>query len=160
MTQQKYPFRIYIDRLKGGESQTISETLDPAFLDMQPKEEIRALKPVVIEGSAYLVDEYLVLSLDIKAELEIYCSVCNEPFAFVVHLSHFLHEEQLSEIKKGVFDFSQVLRDTIFLEIPFYPQCGGKTCANRKKIEQFLKKDSQDLCKQEQEEYHPFKDLL
>lgn len=158
MTQSKQPLRIYIDHLKEGDPHEIAETLDPSFLDIQESDGVRAKKPIVIEGSAYLVGEFLILSLDIQTELEIPCAVCNEPFSIKMHLPSWTHEEPLAEIKKGVFDFSQVLRDTVLLEIPFYPQCGGKTCANRQKVEKYLKKDEPE--DKSHEEYRPFENLL
>jgi uncharacterized metal-binding protein YceD (DUF177 family) len=158
MSSTKLKLRIYTDRLKGGDSEEISETLDPAFLEIPENDEIVFKDPVVIQGSAYIVDEFLVLSLHIQTKVELPCALCNTPFSLPIHITNFLHEEPVEAIKQGVFDYAETLREAILLEVPFYPQCGGSSCLNRKQVEKFLKKPTEED-EDAQERYHPFENL-
>lgn len=155
MTVMKQPFRIYVDRLRSGGEEAISETMTPSFLDLKESDEILATKPLSVEGKAYVAGDFLILSLHIVAELKLKCALCNEFFSLRVDLPHFIHEEALDEIKHGVFDFGELVRETILLEIPFYPQCGGSECLNRESVEKYLK-TKEDT---EEEGYHPFQNI-
>lgn len=158
MTSTNIKLRIYIDRLKGGATDTIVESLDPKFLDISEQDEIQFEEAVSISGSAYIVNEFLVISLTVEAHVKIPCSFCNTQFSMPIHITNFLHEEPLENIKQGIFDYGEVLREAILLEIPFYPLCGKTECLNRKEIEKYLRAKTEED-EDEQERYHPFENL-
>jgi len=145
-------FIIQVDQLKNGEQKKISERLSPSFLELSPEDEIRNSEPVLVDGLVYLTDEYLILDLNIQANLILVCGYCNESFNFPVKRTHFMHEEAIENIPKGIFDIGDFVRQTILLEVPFYQLCGGKECHNRKRMEKFLSQ-------KKEEQFHPFKDL-
>lgn len=147
---------IYIERLRQGRVHEITETIDPKQLDLFD-DEIIAAKDVVVEGEAYLADPYLLVKLTLKSEFTLLCSVCNEPFSFPVEVVHILHEAPLDEITDSIFDLLPLIRETILLEVPFYPLCSGTTCRNRTEIEKFFKK--QTGANEVDERYKPFENL-
>ena len=151
----KHPFRLFVDRLKAGGEDEISEKIAPPFLDLKEGDDIKIDEPITVEGQAYVAGDFLILSLHIVAHLEIKCALCNEPFHLVVDLPRFIHEEAVDEIKHGVFDYGELVRETILLEIPFYPQCGGKVCSNRERVEKYLKTQED----KEEEGYQPFQNI-
>ena len=150
------PFCIHVDHLKRDEVEEISETLSSGFLELPPNDEVKAVKPIVVKGEAYIAGDYLIVSLHIVTQLQIPCAVCNEIFSFTVDLPDFVHEEPLEGIKHGVFDFAELVRETVLLEVPFYPQCGNTCCLNREQVEKYLKKKEKS---REEEGYQPFQDL-
>ena len=56
------PFKIYIDRLKGGVNEKFDATLDPSFLEVE-EPELYFPAPVRLQGEAYLTDDHLVIHL-------------------------------------------------------------------------------------------------
>jgi uncharacterized metal-binding protein YceD (DUF177 family) len=147
---------IYIERLRQGRVQEITETIDPKQLDFFD-DEIIAAQDLVVVGEAYLADPYLLIKLTIKSEFTLLCSVCNEPFSFPIEVVQVLHEEPVEEITDSIFDLLPLIRETVLLEAPFYPLCGGSTCHNRAEIEKFFKK--QTSVNEGDERYKPFENL-
>jgi len=147
------PLTIYIDRLKAGATFDISEVVGPECLELQEEDEVSSHAPITISGRAYIAEEFLILTLNIQAELEMPCALCSETFSYPLHLKDVLHEEPIKNIKHGVYNYAPVIREAVLLEIPFYPQCGGKVCLKRKEFEKYLKKETKE------EEYHPFQGL-
>ena len=152
------PFCIHVDHLKTDEVEEISEALSPDFLELLPSDDVKAVKPIAVKGEAYIAGDYLIVSLHIATQLQIPCAVCNEVFSFTVDLPDFVYEEPLEDIKHGVFDFAELVRETVLLEVPFYPQCGGTSCLNRAHVEKFLKKKEAGD-EEEGEGYQPFRDI-
>jgi uncharacterized metal-binding protein YceD (DUF177 family) len=148
--------KIYIDRLQNGEVEQIREVLPPAFLELAPHDELHVEQHIQVTGQAYVAEDFLIIKLDIQAKASLPCSLCNEPFSFPIQIEC-IHEELIEKIPHGVFHYAELIREAILLEIPFYPQCGGDVCKNRKKMDKYLSKDTS---KQSKEQYHPFKDIL
>ena len=135
----KKQFPIYIDRLREGRVEHISQEISPELLDISD-DEIDCVKPVLVKGEAYLAEDFLLVSVSLVAEVILHCSVCNEPFAFTIELPKIDQEVPLDEIHDAVFDLLPLLREVLLVEIPFYPQCGGQECKNRKDIEKYFSK--------------------
>jgi uncharacterized metal-binding protein YceD (DUF177 family) len=153
MANIKESLCVHLDQLQGGETQEIEFNVSPEFLDVQENDGFLAKHPVQIEGQAYIAEDYLVLDFNIETAITLACALCNTEFELPVELHHFLHEEALKDIKKKKFNFSDVVREAIILEIPFYPLCGGKECLHRGEIEKYLKKENIE------ETHSPFADL-
>lgn len=156
----KPKFPIYIDRLKNGAVEAISEEIDPMILGLNDNE-ITCKDPIVVSGKAYLVEDFLIIHLKIKAKIYLKCALCSEVFPQELELDDVHEEESLDQLPQGIFDFSETIRQAIFLEVPFYPQCGGKECLNRKDYEKYLKKESKegDKALDSDERYSPFQSL-
>jgi uncharacterized metal-binding protein YceD (DUF177 family) len=159
MTEAKQPYLIQVDHLKGDHEEEISEIIDPTFLGLEKSDEVKTGEPVKVTGKAYIAGDYLILSLHIVARLQLPCAICNEGFVLPINLDHFVHEEPLEEISKGLFDYGELVRETVLLEIPFYPQCGGKSCLNRDSLEKFLKSSEKREKEAQNEGYQPFQNI-
>jgi uncharacterized metal-binding protein YceD (DUF177 family) len=132
------PFKIYIDRLRGGHEEKISETIPPDFLEIHEKDLVFS-KPVVISGESYLSGDHLVIKLKIETEASIPCTICNEPTPFPIVLNHFYLTVALDEIKTHVFDCTQEIREAILLQVPPFIECHEGQCPEREVISKYLK---------------------
>lgn len=146
-------FKIFLEQLKSGDVEKIGFTCDSAFLDVK-EENLHFDGPVEITGEAYLADEELILHLGGSVKAVIPCSICNEPVETEVKVAGFYHAEPIAENKTGFFNFQEIFREMILLEVPQFVECGGK-CPQRKQIDKFLKKAKPS----EGEGYQPFADI-
>lgn len=151
--------KVYVDRIRDGEEDEISETLAPSFMDIH-EEEMRFEDPVTIEGQAYVTDDWLIINLAIQTTVQLVCSVCNEPFSMAIDIQDMVHDEPLENIRDGHFDILPLVRESILLAVPFYPQCGLTVCNKRKEIEPFLKHDKPAVEEAKEQGHNPFKDLF
>lgn len=152
-------FIIYINPLKKGKVEAIDQVFSPDFLDVR-EEDLEFKFDVAVKGEAYVADEDLILHLDIGTKATIPCSICNEPVDVDVELEGFYYVEPLINIKSGVFDMRETIRDAILLETPAFVECHGGTCPQRNQIEKYLThpmeegEDGEGIG-----DYRPFKDL-
>lgn len=148
-------FKIYIEQLREGHEEKIDEMLDPGFLDIQEPDLVFD-KPVKLEGVAYLAEHELVLHWDIRTEALVPCSICNEPVRVPIHIQNFYYSEPTEEIKSGVYNFKDLLRETILLEVPAFAECSGGKCPKRQEYQKYLKESSNPS---DENGYHPFADF-
>lgn len=146
-------FKIYVERLRDGKQVQISEKFSPEFLDVND-EDLTFKKPVNVDGEAYIAGDSLILHLKIGTKGIVPCTICNKPVEVEIDLDDFYHAEPMSELKSGIFDFRDVLREAILLEVPAFTECKGN-CPSRKELKKYLKKSE----KSSEEGYHPFADL-
>lgn len=147
-------FRIHLERLREGQQIAIEENFSPDFLDVHEKE-LAFQKPVSINGEAYLAGDALILHLKLLTFATIPCSICNEPVDVKISIDNFYHAEPIENVKGGVFDYREALREAVLLEIPAFVECQGK-CPSRKEIKKYLTKPGKS---KEDGSYHPFADL-
>lgn len=150
-------FRIFVEQLRDGETESIHESFSPDFLEIREKE-LQFIDPINIQGKAYLAEDSLVMHLDVDTACILPCSICNAPVKTPLEIKGFYHVVPLNEVKGGVFNFKNILRETILLETPHFAECNEGNCQQRKQIEKYLKKDNGNL-DPDQEGYHPFADL-
>lgn len=132
-------FKIFFEQLKGGKVEKLDVTVAPDFLHID--EDVLQFKdPVLIKGEAYLADDALILHLNAEAIAVIPCSICNEPVRVPIEIRNFYHAEPIEGLKKGYFDFKEVVREAILLEVPAFAECSKGNCPKRKEIVKFLKK--------------------
>ena len=152
-------FKIFIDRLKDGHSQKISEEVSSEFLDMD-EQDLSFAEKVTVEGESYLADDHIILHLKITTSSFVPCSICNEIFEFPIEIDDFYHAESLEEIPAAIFDFSSQIREAILLQVPPFSECHEGNCPERKLITPFLKKlDETSLKKTQLNTHFPFADL-
>lgn len=149
-------FKIYVEQLRDGHIEGIKEELPPSFLDLHESDLIFEDK-VDIEGEAYLAEDNLMLHLKVITFAKIPCSICNEPVKIKIALGNYYHAEPLVNIKSGIFNFQEVLREGILLETPLFVECNEGKCPQREEMKKYLKhpKDNES----EEEGYQPFADL-
>ncbi|MES2345589.1 MAG: hypothetical protein V4494_06620 [Chlamydiota bacterium] len=133
-------FKIYIDRLKNGHTEKVQEEVDPSFLDITEKE-LSFPVPVAVQGEAYLAEDHLILHMKVKTRAQIPCAVCNEPFLYPIE-TDFYNTIPVEEITNPVFDYSDILRESILIEIPPFTECHEGACPERETISKFLKKET------------------
>lgn len=151
-------FNIYIEQLRDGQSEHLHVQQGPDFLDVHEKD-LAFNSPCQIEGEAYLAEDTLILHLDIATQAVIPCVICNESVIVDIKIPKLYHVEPLDEIKSGVFNFQEVIRENIILETPQFTECHEGVCPQRKGIDKFLKKPNLNGEGTDDEGYHPFADL-
>lgn len=144
-------FKIYVDQLREEEQQEISECCPPDFLFVEGGE-LEFKRSVVFSGVAYLVADNLLLNLHIEAEVLLPCIVCNEWVPIDLVLDNLYLAQRIDEIKDGVYDFKEALREEILLEVPRFAECNEGDCSQRKEIKNYLREEKEDT-------YHPFEGL-
>lgn len=145
---------IYVDRLKDGLVEKFAGTTNTEFLGKDPLFQ----ENLTLSGEAYVTSDHLILKLQAKTVTWLPCSICNELTEVPLSLSDFYHAEPLSEIP-SVFDFSELLREDILLQLPLFVECGGN-CPHREEIKKFLKNPAEESVKGSLHDVQfPFSDL-
>lgn len=132
-------FKIFVYRLKDGQQEVIEETLSPDFLDIH-EAELSFSVPVVLQGKAEVAENTLILQLSIETEATLPCSICNQDVQVKIGISDFYHTEELANVKDGVFDYRQILREAILLELPYTAECNEGSCPERESLARYFKK--------------------
>lgn len=152
-------FKIFVEQLRDGHTESVTESFDPAFIEVEEKE-LSFQDKVDFKGLAYLADDTLVLKFDASTKATLLCAVCNQPVKADVTIKDFYYAIPLEEIKGAIYNFKDLLRETILLEIPAFAECEGK-CPRRKEIAQYLKKPpaTESGKETDNEGYQPFADF-
>lgn len=151
-------FRIFVEQLRDGSTEEIDETLSPDFLDIHERE-LAFSKPVTVRGQVYLAEEMLVFHLDIYTVATIPCAICNGPADIAIAIEGFYHAVPLSEIKGAIYDFREILRESILLEVPILAECHQGRCPQRESLEKYFKKEGAPGSKEDEDGYRPFAGL-
>lgn len=132
-------FIINTDRLR--KSKDLKHKVDcivpSGFLESE-EEDISFGDTVSIKGEIYIVDDQLILHFNVGAVAMSACNICTGEAKTPIEINDFYHLEDLTQIKGPYFDFSTVLRDEIFLEVPQFTECNGGTCPDRELIKPYL----------------------
>lgn len=132
--------KIYIDRLKEGRKESFQGSMTTRSF---PNEDaLRFEDTLQCKGEAYIAGDHLVLKLQAQVQAEIPCAICNEWTKVTLQLKDFMHTEPLEEIPSGVFDFAELMRTDLLLELPQFAECQGN-CPERATVKSFIR--SSDL---------------
>jgi uncharacterized metal-binding protein YceD (DUF177 family) len=148
---------VSLDHLNTDEEMPISFVLEPSFLELSPQDEMKPSRPVVIEGTVSLVDDYVLLNMEIRAFFHVHCASCNDVFEYEVCLDQFSHQELLENIARRKWDVSEIVREAIVIELPLFPQCGGKECLHMDEIQKYFHTLSEE---KEEEKSSPFQSFF
>lgn len=135
--------KIIVEQLKEGLEEKIKNKISPSFIDVK-EEALEFLDDVEIEGKTYTTSEHLILHLKILTYATMPCSICNTKTKVEICIKNFYHAEELVSINQ-IFDYSNVLREAILLEVPSFTECHNKNCPERKEISYFLKKSDSNF---------------
>jgi uncharacterized metal-binding protein YceD (DUF177 family) len=149
-------FDIYIERLRGGKTLEIDEVVDPSFIDVK-EADLSFQDPVVLKGQASLAEGALVVHLHVETYAKVPCSICNQEIKFNIKLDDLFIVEELINIKSGIFNFKDDLREEILLEVPPTAECNEGACEDRASVAKFLRKKTVDAANAPT--YQPFIDL-
>lgn len=134
-------FKIFVQRLKDGEVEAISESFEPAFIDVE-EDELSFSSPVEIEGEAFVSGENFILRLAVQTEANMQCSICNEQVSVPLKVPPFVHTQKIVEIKSGLFQMEELLREAILLQIPSRAECNEGNCPERESIKVYFSKET------------------
>lgn len=135
------PLKIFIERLKNGETEKIHETFSPSFINIQDEKDISFSNDISIVGKAYLADDHLVIDLKIKATISMPCCICNETIELSIHIDDFTDAQEISTIKSLVYDYTEEVRSALLLKLPQFVECNQGNCSQRKEIQKYLTKN-------------------
>jgi uncharacterized metal-binding protein YceD (DUF177 family) len=131
-------FKIYVHRLKDGHIETISERLAPEFLGIDERE-LAFKAPILLKGEASVTNGALVLRLSIETEVTMPCAVCNQEVQVNISISRLCHTEQIDQIRGAVFDYEDIVREAIVLEVPFTAECNRGDCPERASLAKYIR---------------------
>lgn len=150
------PFNIYVEQLRHGNQIAINESVSPDFLDVKEKD-LSFTGKVKVQGETYLAVDTVVIHLKLTAHCIIPCAICNESVPVEIYIDNFYHAQPLAEIKGGIYNFRDDIREAILLEVPPFTECNSGKCLKRKEIEKYLA--TPEKGNSQEEGYHPFADL-
>ena len=146
---------IYIDRLKTGQTEKISETLSSDFLEIDERD-LAFDKALKIEAEAYLANDYLIIQFALNVTAFMPCSICNAMTKIALNIDNTCFSIALSEIKSAVFDFTDELRVTILNLVPSFTECNQNNCPERPVLKKYLKSSKKDENGAKKDVYFPF----
>lgn len=129
-------FKIYVERLKEGQKEIFSG--NALGLSMPEEKDLSFKKEIELSGEAYIAGDHLIIKLDARATAFMPCCICNNTVTIPVDLYSFYHAEPLEEIKSSIFDFSELVRTDLLLQLPQFAECRGN-CSERSNLKPFLK---------------------
>jgi uncharacterized metal-binding protein YceD (DUF177 family) len=147
--------KIYIDRMQGGQSHKIDETLPPEFLEIDEKD-LLFDEPIALKAEAYIADDHLIIQLNAETSAYLPCSICNEPVQLPIVVKDATTTKPLSEINGSVFDLSGEVRESLLLQTPLFAECSGGKCPERESLKKFLKSGQDN---DDEDVNFPFADL-
>ncbi|NGX53504.1 MAG: hypothetical protein K1000chlam4_00216 [Chlamydiae bacterium] len=135
-------FNIYIDHLRDGSRESIDESFSPEFMDIN-EAELAIQRPVEVRGETYIAGDILVLQLSLATEATMPCAICNSDAQVKLEVPEMTHTVELSSIKGGIFNFKELIRESLLLELPHTAECNEGHCPERKVLEKFSSKRGQ-----------------
>ena len=132
-------FSIYIDRLKDGKVEHISQSYAPDFIEIEDVS-LSFDDPILYKGEAYLADDELIIHFSADTYATIPCKICNEPVKAPIQIKNFYYPVSLSEIKGSIYSLKDILRETILLEAPTFAECTRDSCPKRMLLNKYSEK--------------------
>ena len=146
---------IYIDRLKTGQIDKISESISSDFLEIN-EQDLVFDKIFKIEAEAYLANDHLIIQFTLNISAFIPCSICNKMTENFLKLDNTCFSIALSEIKGAIFDFTDEIRSTILNLVPSFSECNQGNCPDRSIIKKYLNSPVKDGSSKTKNVYFPF----
>jgi uncharacterized metal-binding protein YceD (DUF177 family) len=150
--------KIYIDRLKNGESLKIEEVLSPDFLEIH-EDDLVFKDPVRLTGEAYLSNDHLIIHLNIDTTALLPCNICNTPVQIPISVKNIYLTQPLEEIKGAIYDVGNEVRESILIQTPLFAECRNGNCPERENLKNFLNSDHPNSSKDKDIVHFPFSDL-
>ncbi len=146
-------FEILIDRLRNGVLQKIEENFEPEFLGIE-EPELQFPKKVQVSGEAYIAEDHLIVRLHASTAAKMPCTVCNRMIEIELKMDNFYHTQPLEEIRSGVFNYSEALREELLIKLPQYVECNQGKCPEREGLTPYLRSS-----KRKEQTHFPFADM-
>ena len=159
MSKRTQGLCIRIEGSTDGEETLFEEQLALDFLDLPEGDELVPSSKVEVRGKAYRTGEWIVVEGKVETSMSLPCAICNErtefpigPFAWEIDVS-------ATNVKNGMLDLTEELREAILLEVPYLVKCGGEVCRNESSVRQYLVSD-EHRTDENDERHQPFRSLL
>lgn len=123
--------KIYVDRLRQGETQETTHHYEPSELGL-------STSPITVQIRAYTTDDHLILHLNIKTDVQIPCKICNELINIPIRIENQTHAEPHENIRSRVYDCKPLIKENLILALPQFVECGGD-CPERANLKDFLR---------------------
>ena len=124
--------KIYVQRLRDGQPDPLEEDIPPEVMEIEERE-LRFEDPIEVRGQCYLADDHLVVEMDLSSRAQMPCAICNEDVAIPLNVEGVRSLIDLDEIKTGVFDASELIREELLLVLPLRIECNDR-CPEREKL--------------------------
>jgi uncharacterized metal-binding protein YceD (DUF177 family) len=134
-------FKIYIHRLKEGLVETISETFDPSFMQVD-EADLAFESPVIVKGQAGVSNNNFFITLSMETVATLRCIICNEPTKVAIRVKNVTHTQNMDELRSGLFMMTHLIRESVLLEIPLRAECGPDQCPERKQMTMYFSKEN------------------
>lgn len=134
-------FKIYVHRLKEGESEVISETFDPSFLQVDEKE-LKFEAPIEVNGTAYVSNNNFLLTMTVCTDVILPCVICNEQTKIALKAEQLVHDQTMEELKSGIFHMGEMIRQGLLLELPLTAECRDGKCPEREHLTKYFSKEN------------------
>jgi uncharacterized metal-binding protein YceD (DUF177 family) len=152
--------RVRIDGSHSDCEVEFEERLPPKFLDLPHGDELSLVSDILVSGKAYRASEWIMIQANVTVSMHLPCSVCNEMCAFSVELMPWKRSVPASSVKDGMIDVSELLREDILLEVPFFVRCHGDTCRNADEFRKYYVSEDKIPADDGEERNQPFLSLL
>lgn len=130
--------KLLIDRLKNGQTEKIDQKLAGAFLGPD-EEELKFSFPVKVKGEAYLTDDHLIVHLKAETRVLMPCSICNQMIDSDLKVDHFYQAVPVEEIPSAIYDYQDLLREALLLELPRTVECNSGKCPERETMAPYMR---------------------
>ena len=151
---------IYIDRLHQGKKYELNIVVDSSFMEIEEGFLVIGDK-ITIVGSCYLVEQEVHLCFTIKAPYKVPCKICNEWVAEELYIEQLHHQMPLTDIQGPSFDFSQIIREALLIEVSNFSECNhqqGK-CKYREEVKHYFSSSNDSETRSSIRENKPFERL-
>ena len=132
-------FKLNIHDLAKDSSEIIDKTVKPSFLLENLEKDVAFEDPVKLKINIYRTDKELIFSIQGSTSAIMPCKICNEPVKFILETTGFQHTEPLASIKGSVFNYTDIVREALLLELPLIIECNNNNCPERTNLSSYLK---------------------
>ena len=159
MSKRSQGLCIRIEGSTDGEETLFDEQLESDFFDLPTGDELLPSSPVEVRGTAYRTGEWVVVKGEVKTSMSLPCAMCNEQTVFPVGPFAWETDIPVTEVKNGMLDLTEALREAILLEVPYLVKCGGEVCRNESSVRKYLVSEEHKT-DEDGERHQPFRSLL
>lgn len=146
-------FKLFIKQLEEGKKEIIHVSVDPAFLALH-ENDLFFPAPIQVMGEAYTTSINLILNFKCNIKLKMPCSICNKFIEVEIRTENAYYDFNLKELTSAIFNYTEVVREEVILNIPHFVECASGNCPERKGVAPYLRQPTK-----KPETQFPFADL-
>ncbi|MCH9611929.1 MAG: hypothetical protein S4CHLAM102_04060 [Chlamydiia bacterium] len=131
--------KIILSNLAGDKQELFDEVVTADELRLDGPELGFEDPAVRVKGQAYITSDMLIIQYTLSIWPLFVCKICNERFPSPMEIDKTTHAEELSNIRDGIFDLSEPVREHILLELPRFSECNDGNCPDRVEVNKYIK---------------------